>query len=128
LFLLLAACSNKPGLSASEKNYFRNMSEAHTELAMLDSLSQSNKFAKARYQEAVSQMKPKTKILLLRFKGTEYEKYDSYKATVDAFQSYLTAEDMWEQNKGLVLVNKRLAEGNGSLKKAQELIKQEQSR
>lgn len=127
LLLLLFACSNKSSPSASEKNYFRNLSEAHTELAVLQSLSKSNKFAKVRYQEAVSQMKPKTQLVLARFKGTEYEKFESYKATMDAFQSYIIAEYMWDQDKGLALVNKRLAEGNTLLEKAKQLVKQEQS-
>lgn len=126
LLILLFACSNKPGLSESEKNYYRNMSQVHSEMLAIQSLSQSNKFAKVRYQEAVSLMKPKAQTLLRRFKGTEFEDRASYKVMMDAFQSYVIAEYMWDQDKGLALVNKRLAEGNFALDKAQKLLQQEQ--
>lgn len=125
VFVLLAACSSKPGLSSAEKNYYQTMSEVVQELKPIQTMSKSNKFAKVRFVQAIDDMTPKAQTLLKRFKGTEFANRDSYKALLTAFEDYVIAKHMWQQEKGLALVNQRLAEGSQSLQKAQNLLQQE---
>lgn len=123
--LLLTACSGATR-SAAEQKYYGDLNTAYRQLKTVDSLVNSNSFAQARYSSAVTQMLPPTQEVLRQYRDSEYAGRESYKAVFHAYENFVLAQSLWEQNKGLSLVNKRLAEGSEWLGQAQRLMQQEQ--
>ncbi len=123
LFCLLG-CSNGPGLSVQEKTYYQEMQSASLRLKTLENMTKTTSFAKARYQIAVNEMLPETQKTLKKHK-TAYENRESYQSLFKSFESYIVAERMWTQDKGLNLVNKRLGEGSKWLEQFQRDVNTE---
>lgn len=121
---LLWGCSGGGGLSAQDKLYYQEMQDASQRLKTLQSMSQTTSFAKVRYQTAVNEMLPKTQTTLKKHKEN-YGNRESYQSLFKSFESYLVAERMWQQDKGLELVNKRLSEGSKWLNQFQRNVKTE---
>jgi len=127
-FVLLMACSSgAPGPSPQEKEYYQQMAIAHKELNRLQSFVSSSRFIKVRYEEALINMVGPTQEILKKYKGTEFESRESYQAALRAFESYVVAKGMWDQNKGMALVNQRLAEGKSWLTESQNRLREEKS-
>ena len=65
-------------------------------------------------------------VLLVSLPAMALTSAPRYRAVLRAYESYLVARKMWEEDKGMALVNERMAEGSIWLKKASGFIAQEQ--
>lgn len=119
LLVLLMACSGGEGLSQADKDYYRDLKTVHKELKTLQNFVDSNRFIKVRYEEALNKMITPSQEVLRKYKGSDFAKRDSYQNTFRAFENYVVAKGLWDQNKGLSLVNQRLAEAKTLLQQAE---------
>ena len=126
LFLLLSACSGASN-SSSEAGYYRQLKNAKSHLTTLRNMSNGSKISKQRFNIAVQEHLGPTQAILKQYKGTDFAVRDSYKSIFRSFESYYIANQMWKDDKGMALVNKRLAEGSNWLSKAESAIKLEQN-
>jgi len=124
VLLFLLGCSGGNALSSQEKTYYQEMQSASGNLKTLQSMTNTSSFAKVRYQAAVGEMIPETQKVLKKHKAAFGER-KSYQSLFKSFESYIVAERMWSQDKGLSLVNKRLGEGSGWLEQFQRDVQQE---
>ncbi len=127
LISLLVACAKSgPTISNEEKKYYQDLESAHSELEKIRSFVGSDKISKARYKIRLEEIRPTTQRVLANYQSSEFAEKDSYRAVLRAYESYLVARKMWEEDKGMALVNERMAEGSIWLKKASGFIAQEQ--
>ena len=118
---LLVACAQPE--QRAQNTFYRDMQKVQTEMLAVQSLVNSNQFAKVRYTERVNQMVPTTQELLRKYQGTTQENEPSYQSLKKAFEQYVMADHLWKQDKGLVIVNKRLAEAEQELQRADQSLK-----
>lgn len=118
---LLVACAQPE--QRAQNTFYRDMQKVQTEMLAVQSLVNSNQFAKVRYTERVNQMVPTTQELLRKYQGTTQENEPSYQSLKKAFEHYVMADHLWKQDKGLVIVNKRLAEAEQELQRADQSLK-----
>ena len=120
--LWLWACA---GPETRAQNEFQtDMQKAHTAMVDVQSLVNSNKFAKVRYTERINRMVPITQQSLKKYQGTEKESDPTYQSLKKAFEHYVMADHLWKQDKGLVIVNKRLADAEQELERAAQSMKE----
>lgn len=119
--VMLVSCA-RPEQSA-QNAFYRDMQKAHAEMLSVQSLVNSSQFAKVRYTERINQMVPTTQELLRKHQGTPQETEASYQSLKKAFEHYVMADHLWKQDKGLVIVNKRLAEAERELQQAEQSLK-----
>lgn len=120
--LWLWACA---GPETRAQNAFQtDMQKAHVALVDVQGLVNSNKFAKVRYTERVNRMVPIAQQALKKYQGTEKESDPTYQSLKKAFEHYVMADHLWKQDKGLVIVNKRLADADQELARAAQLMKE----
>jgi hypothetical protein len=126
IFNLLLACANSgPTISAEEKKYFQELKQAHSELDKVRTFVDSDKISKARYKIKLEEVRPLTQRILVKYQSSPLAEKESYRALLRAYESYLVARKMWEDDKGMALVNDRMAEGSTWLNKASNFIEQE---
>lgn len=126
LLVLLMACSGGKGLSQAEKDYYQDLKTVHKELKSLQNFVDSSRFIKVRYEEALNKMITPTQEVLRKYKGSDFEQRSSYQKTFRSFESYVVAKGLWDQNKGMTLVNQRLAEAKSQLQQAETNAREEQ--
>ncbi|MBF2052368.1 MAG: hypothetical protein IGS03_02755 [Candidatus Sericytochromatia bacterium] len=120
------ACSGGVGLSQADKDYYQDLKTVHKELKSLQNFVDSSRFIKVRYEEALNKMITPTQEVLRKYKGSDFEQRSSYQNTFRAFESYVVAKGLWDQNKGMTLVNQRLAEAKNQLQQAETSAREEQ--
>ena len=121
LSVMLVSCAQPQ--QRAQNVFYRDMQKVHTEMLAVQSLVNSNQFAKVRYTERINQMVPATQELLRKHQGTPQETEASYQSLKKAFEHYVMADHLWKQDKGLVIVNKRLAEAEQELRWAEQSLK-----
>ncbi len=121
LGLILTSCAQPE--QRAQNAFYRDMQKVQTEMLDVQSLVSSSQFAKVRYTERVNRMVPTTQELLRKYQGTPQETEPSYQSLKKAFEHYVMADHLWKQDKGLVIVNKRLAEAEQELKSADQSLK-----
>lgn len=121
LGLILVSCAQPE--QRAQNVFYRDMQKVQTEMLDVQSLVSSSQFAKVRYTERVNKMVPTTQELLRKYQGTPQETEPSYQSLKKAFEHYVMADHLWKQDKGLVIVNKRLAEAEQELKSADQSLK-----
>lgn len=128
LFVLfvLTACGGGQD-NSSESSYYDNMKKAHAHMKTISNLSQSSKISKQRFDIAIGEHLGPTQAILKQYKDSDFAVRDSYKSMHRGFESYYIANQMWKQDKGMALVNKRLSEGSNWLKKASQAMEQERA-
>ena len=126
LLVLFMACSGGKGLSQAEKDYYQDLKTVHKELKSLQNFVDSSRFIKVRYEEALNKMITPTQEVLRKYKGSDFERRSSYQNTFRSFESYVVAKGLWDQNKGMTLVNQRLAEAKSQLQQAETNAREEQ--
>jgi hypothetical protein len=119
--LTLVSCAQPE--QRAQNDFYRDMQKVKTEMLDVQSLVNSNQFAKVRYTERVNQMVPATQELLRKYQGKPQESEPSYQSLKKAFEHYVMADHLWKQDKGLVIVNQRLAEAEQELQSADQSLK-----
>ncbi|PIQ28341.1 hypothetical protein COW36_04095 [bacterium (Candidatus Blackallbacteria) CG17_big_fil_post_rev_8_21_14_2_50_48_46] len=126
LALLMIGCAQKgKGLSPEEQKYYQELNQAQEQLELVHSFVDSSKISKARYVMKLDEVRPVTQRVLAKYQSSPLAERESYRALLRAYESYLVARKMWEEDKGMALVNERMAEGALWLKKADTFLKQE---
>jgi hypothetical protein len=121
-FLALSACASSGSLTQEEREYYQQIEKVHTLIKPVQSLSNSSKMSKVRYEMTVAQMTEGTRAILDRYRDSEFASRPSFEAITRAYESYIVARNLWQEDKGLALVNKRLDEGNRWMDKAEKTI------
>lgn len=121
LVITLVSCAQPE--QRAQNTFHRDMQKVQSEMLAVQSLVNSNQFAKVRYTDRVNQMVPATQELLRKYQGTAQENEPSYQSLKKAFEHYVMADHLWKQDKGLVIVNKRLAEAEQELHSADQSLK-----
>lgn len=121
---VLYACSGPE--TRAQDDFYADMHKAETAMQDVQSLVNSTKFAKVRYTERVNKMVPVAQQALKKYQGTSQENAAVYKNLKKAFEHYVMADHLWKEDKGLVIVNKRLADAERELKQAAQNLQESQ--
>lgn len=119
--LIFVSCAQPE--QRTQNAFYRDMQKVQAEMLDVQSLVGSSRFAKVHYTERVNQMVPVTQELLRKYQGTPQETEASYQSLKKAFEHYVMADHLWKQDKGQVIVNKRLAEAELELQHAEQSLK-----
>lgn len=120
----LCACSGSE--TRAQDDFYADMQKAEAAMQDVQSLVNSTKFAKVRYTERVNKMVPVAQQALKKYQGTSQENAAAYKNLKKAFEHYVMADHLWKEDKGLVIVNKRLADAERELKQAAQNLQESQ--
>lgn len=121
----MACAGGKQGLSQDERKFYEDMRQVHEQLKSVENYVNASKISKVRYVSKLNEIRPLTQKTLARYQATVFAERESYRALLRAYESYLVANKLWEEQKGLALVNTRMAEGANWLHKAENFINQE---
>lgn len=126
ILLVVSACSSTTALSEKEQTYYQDMQSAYQALKPVAAMAGSGKFAKVRFEEQINQMLPTTQKALKPYKNDpEFQNRESYQMLFKAYENFVLAQNLWNQEKGMALVTKRLADGVEVYNKFPAAVKQE---
>ena len=120
--LSFSACSTQA--ERSRDAFYTDMEKAQVAMENVQSLVNSNKFAKVRYSERVGRMVPTAQRALKKYQDTPQAQDPAYLQLKKAFEHYVMADHLWKQDKGLVMVNQRLADAESALKRADRILEE----
>lgn len=126
--VLLAGCSSKPVDSADDSVYFKSIEQAAAKLAPIDAITRNSKVTRQRFRMTLNEHAPEAKKALDIYEGTPMAQRDSFQALKRAHDNFNLAGELWDQDKGLSLVNQRLADGSRWLSQVPSLISQEKGK
>lgn len=123
----ITACSGGKGMSAEEQAYYQDMNGAVRKVRVIHSYTNSSKYSKPGYNKHLAEITPDVVKVFRKYKGSNFSEKNSYQALVKAMENYGKAKTLWDDSKGLDLVNRRISEGGNSLDKAVMYLDQEQN-
>ncbi len=119
---LLWSCSSQA--DRTQNAFYADMVKAQTALADVQSLVKSSKFAKVRYTERVNRMIPVAQQELKKYQNSPQAAEPAYRHLKKSFEHYVMADHLWKQDKGLVMVNQRLADAEKALQRGGDALKE----
>lgn len=116
--MFLCACGGKAEISPEEKAYYKDLQQFEKTLHSVQRLTESNSFLRQRYEEKLREVSLPARQFFEKYKGSpQITQKDSYKSALDSYKSYLLAAKIWQDNKGMALVNQHFADAELELKR-----------